>query len=55
MRKLCSVLLAAAGVMIGGANVGRADVVIATVGPMTGSDAAFGAQMRAGLSRQWPI
>lgn len=51
MRKLCSVLLAAAGVMIGGANLGRADVSIATVGPMTGSDAAFGAQMRAGFEQ----
>ena len=51
MRKLCSVLLAAAGIMIAGAQYSRADTVIATVGPMTGSDAAFGAQMRAGFEQ----
>ena len=51
MRKLCSVLLAAAGIMMAAAQDGRADTVIATVGPMTGSDAAFGAQMRAGFEQ----
>lgn len=51
MRKLCSVMLAAAGIMIAGTQYSHADAVIATVGPMTGSDAAFGAQMRAGFEQ----
>ena len=31
-----------------GAGVARADILIATAGPMTGSEASFGAQMKAG-------
>jgi branched-chain amino acid transport system substrate-binding protein len=51
MKKLCSVLLAVAGVAAVGLGTARADVVIATVGPMTGPYAAFGAQMRAGIEQ----
>ena len=46
-RKLCGVLLATASMLaiVGGA---QADIPIAVVGPMTGKDAAFGEQMKAG-------
>jgi branched-chain amino acid transport system substrate-binding protein len=44
-------VLAAAGLVLGGAGSGRADIAVATVGPMTGSDAAFGAQMKAGFEQ----
>ncbi|KZD10016.1 branched-chain amino acid ABC transporter substrate-binding protein [Oceanibaculum pacificum] len=47
MKKLSSLIVAAAALtMIGGQA--RADIAVATAGPMTGQYASFGAQMKAG-------
>jgi branched-chain amino acid transport system substrate-binding protein len=49
MRKLTSFLVAAAAVAALGAATARAqELVVATAGPMTGGDAAFGEQMKKG-------
>lgn len=50
MRVLRSVL-AAAAVVVAGAEAAKADIPIAVVGPMTGQYAAFGAQMKAGAEQ----
>ncbi len=47
MRKLCGALLATAS-MLAIVGTAQADIPIAVVGPMTGKDAAFGEQMKAG-------
>jgi len=51
MRKFTSVLMAAAAVTTMSITAARADIVIATAGPMTGQYASFGAQMKAGAEQ----
>jgi branched-chain amino acid transport system substrate-binding protein len=51
MRKFTSVLLAAAAVTTMSFTAARADITIATAGPMTGQYASFGAQMKAGAEQ----
>jgi branched-chain amino acid transport system substrate-binding protein len=48
MSRLTLGLLGTAAAVALAANVARADIVIATVGPMTGQYAVFGGQMKAG-------
>ena len=48
MTKMKSILLGSAALMAFGAGTAQAEIVIATVGPMTGQYAAFGDQMQNG-------
>lgn len=48
MRKLFGVVAAAATAMVIAGSASAQDIVVATAGPMTGGDAAFGEQMRRG-------
>jgi branched-chain amino acid transport system substrate-binding protein len=48
MKLFSAVLIAASVLAAVGPTQARADVPVAVVGPMTGSEASFGAQMRAG-------
>src|SRR5271168_3837933 len=49
MRKFTGVLMAAAAVVaLGAATAHAQELIVATAGPMTGGDAAFGEQMRRG-------
>ncbi len=50
MRSL-KLLATAAAVAVGGLGVAKADIMIATAGPMTGPYAVFGAQMKAGAEQ----
>ncbi|NIA67087.1 branched-chain amino acid ABC transporter substrate-binding protein [Pelagibius litoralis] len=51
MRKFTSVLMAAAAVTALSVTAAKADIVIATAGPMTGQYASFGQQMKAGAEQ----
>lgn len=51
MRKFTSVLMAAAAVTALSVTAARAEIVIATAGPMTGQYASFGQQMKAGAEQ----
>jgi branched-chain amino acid transport system substrate-binding protein len=51
MKHTRSALLMAGALLVGGLGAARADVTIATIGPMTGPYAAFGGQMRAGIEQ----
>ncbi|WP_299392259.1 branched-chain amino acid ABC transporter substrate-binding protein [Pelagibius sp.] len=51
MRKFTSVLMAAAAVTALTVTAARAEIVIATAGPMTGQYASFGQQMKAGAEQ----
>jgi len=51
MMKFGMRALAAAALAFGGLSAARADIIIATAGPMTGQYATFGAQMKAGAEQ----
>lgn len=50
MKKLSTLVLAAAALVLTG-QVAKADITVATAGPMTGQYASFGAQMKAGAEQ----
>ncbi|MGF1611632.1 MAG: branched-chain amino acid ABC transporter substrate-binding protein [Kiloniellales bacterium] len=50
MRRIKLALLAAAAMTMATAGVAKADITIATVGPLTGQYASFGEQMKRGLA-----
>ena len=50
MKKLSTLVLAAAALVLTG-QVAKADISVATAGPMTGQYASFGAQMKAGAEQ----
>jgi branched-chain amino acid transport system substrate-binding protein len=51
MKRFVNVLAAVAAACVFGAAAAKADITIATAGPMTGQYASFGAQMKAGAEQ----
>lgn len=51
MKKLSTLVLAAAALVLAGGQAAKAQITVATAGPMTGQYASFGAQMKAGAEQ----